>query len=144
MVMEYLQGADLGRKALPVEATEVARIGRDTCSALAYAHGLEPAVVHRDIKPENIFLCGAGPVKVTDFGIAMAVTETRLTRSGYMMGSLDYLAPEQLDGDPPTVSSDIWAAGTVLYKLPAGVLPRSFVLRGRPVLPLTALADVPG
>jgi serine/threonine protein kinase len=144
MVMEYLQGQDLGKKAPPRDATEVARIGRDICSALAYAHGLKPAVVHRDIKPENIFLCDTGLVKVTDFGIAMAVTETRLTQSGYLMGSLDYLAPEQLDGDPPTVSSDIWAVGTVLYKLLADVLPRSFVVRGRPVPPLTTIAGVPG
>jgi serine/threonine protein kinase len=144
MVMEYLQGQDLGKQALSLGISEVARIGRDICSALAYAHGLGPAVVHRDIKPENIFLCVSGLVKVTDFGIAMAVTETRLTQSGYTMGSLDYLAPEQLDGDPPTVSSDIWAVGTVLYKLLAGIFPRSFILRGRPVPVLTGIADVPG
>jgi len=74
MVMEYLEGRDLGKMPPGRDAGAVARIGRETCTALAYAHSLNPAVVHRDIKPGNLFICETGLVKVTDFGIAKAVS----------------------------------------------------------------------
>jgi serine/threonine protein kinase len=153
MVMEYLEGSDLARMPSSWRADEVARIGRETCAALAYAHGLSPGVVHRDIKPANLFICASGQVKVTDFGIAKAVSGTRLSATGGLIGTLPYMAPEQWLGEPAAFSNDIWAVGCVLYELLSGVLPRSYAtvpeylaaaMRGEPVAPLPAAAGVPG
>jgi serine/threonine protein kinase len=126
MVMEYLEGSDLGKLPPYLGTGEVARIGRETCAALAYAHGLNPGVVHRDIKPGNLFICDSGQVKVTDFGIAKAIGGTNLTVAGSLIGTLPYMAPEQLLGEPTTFSNDIWAVGCVLYELLSGRLPRSY------------------
>jgi serine/threonine protein kinase len=124
MVMEYLEGQDLGKMLTGHRADEVARIGRDTCMALAYAHGL--GVVHRDIKPGNLFICDTGLVKVTDFGIAKAVTGTKLSATGTLIGTFPYMAPEQWLGMPAAFSNDIWAVGCVLYELLSGRVPRSY------------------
>ena len=124
MVMEYLQGQDLGRDSRIRSAGEAARIGRDMCAALAYAHGM--GVVHRDIKPGNVFLCDTGQVKVTDFGIAKAVSGTSLTATGTLVGTLAYMAPEQWLGETAAFSNDIWAAGCVLYELVSGQPPRVY------------------
>jgi serine/threonine protein kinase len=126
MVMEYLEGSDLGKLPPYLGTEEVARIGRETCAALAYAHGLDPGVVHRDIKPGNLFICDSGQVKVTDFGIAKAIGGTNLSVAGSLIGTLPYMAPEQLLGEPTTFSNDIWAVGCVLYELLSGRLPRSY------------------
>jgi len=126
MVMEYLEGSDLGKLPHGLGADEVARIGRETCAALAYAHGLNPGVVHRDIKPGNLFICDSGQVKVTDFGIAKAVGGTKLSVTGTLMGTLPYMAPEQWLGEPTTFSIDVWAVGCVLYELLSGRLPCSY------------------
>ena len=153
MVMEYLEGSDLSRMTSSWSADDVARIGRETCAALAYAHNLSPGVVHRDIKPANLFICTGGQVKVTDFGIAKAVSGTRLSATGSWIGTLPYMAPEQWLGEPAAFSNDIWAVGCVLYELLSGVLPRSYAtppeylaaaMRGEPVPPLPAAAGVPG
>ena len=158
MVMEYLEGSDLARAAAGspeqqparLEAGQVARIGRDTCAALAYAHGL--GVVHRDIKPGNLFLCGSGLVKVTDFGIAKAVSGTRLSATGTLVGTLPYMAPEQWLGEPAAFANDIWAVGCVLYELLSGQLPRSYATaseyvaaaaRGDRVAPLAGSPGTP-
>jgi phage gpG-like protein len=124
MVMEYLQGEDLAKAPPGHTADEVARIGRETCTALAYAHGLE--VVHRDIKPANLFVCDTGPVKVTDFGIAKAVGGTRLSATGTLIGTFPYMAPEQWLGEPAAFGNDIWAVGCVLYELLSARLPRAY------------------
>ena len=126
MVMEYLEGSDLGEAPPGWPADEAARIGREACLALAYAHGLTPGVVHRDIKPANMFICGTGLVKVMDFGIAKAVTGTKLSATGTLIGTLPYMAPEQWLGEPAAFSNDIWAVGCVLYELLSGKLARSY------------------
>jgi serine/threonine protein kinase len=126
MVMEYLEGSDLGKAPPGWRAAEAARIGRETCLALAYAHGLTPGVVHRDIKPANLFICGTGLVKVTDFGIAKAVGGSKLSATGTLIGTLPYMAPEQWLGEPAAFGNDIWAVGCVLYELLSGRLARSY------------------
>ncbi|HEY6789350.1 MAG TPA: protein kinase [Trebonia sp.] len=158
MVVEYLAGSDLskvvagapGRPAAVMAPEQVARIGRDTCAALGYAHGL--GVVHRDIKPGNLFLCDSGLVKVTDFGIAKAVSGTRLSATGTLIGTFPYMAPEQWLGEPAAFSNDVWAVGCVLYELLSGVVPRSYATpseyvaaaaRGERVAPLAGSAGVP-
>ena len=127
MVMEYLQGNDLGKKPDGWSFDEIARIGRQTCAALAYAHGLNPGVVHRDIKPGNLFACDTGLVKVMDFGLAKAVTGSSLSSTtGVVLGTMPYISPEQWLGAPTAFSNDVWAVGCVLYELLAGRLPRLF------------------
>jgi hypothetical protein len=158
MVLEYLEGSDLsravagaaGKPAAVLGPKRVARVGRDTCAALAYAHGL--GVVHRDIKPGNLFLCDSGLVKVTDFGIAKAASGTRLTATGILVGTVPYMAPEQWLGEPASFPNDIWALGCVLYELLSGALPRSYATpseyvtaaaRGEQVTPLRISGDIP-
>ena len=126
MVMEYLEGSDLGKAPPGWRADEAARIGREACLALAYAHGLTPGVVHRDIKPANLFICGTGLVKVMDFGIAKAVGGSKLSATGTLIGTLPYMAPEQWLGEPTAFNNDIWAVGCVLYELLSGCLARSY------------------
>jgi WD40 repeat protein len=126
MVMEYLEGSDLGKVPPGWPADEVARIGREACSALAYAHGLTPGVIHRDIKPANLFICGTGLVKVMDFGIAKAVGGSKLSATGTLIGTLPYMAPEQWLGEPAAFGNDVWAVGCVLYELLSGRLARSY------------------
>ncbi len=149
MVMEYLDGQDLEKAPPGGDPGQVAAIGRDVCSALAYAHG--KGVIHRDIKPGNLFRCADGRVKVTDFGIARAVTGTTHHSSGQLVGTFAYLPPEQWRGDPPAYSNDIWAAGCVLYWCLAGRLPRTFpdvadyaaATRGDPIPSLRELTSAP-
>jgi serine/threonine protein kinase len=151
MVMEYLEGRDLGQVSRTWSAADVARVGRDTCAALEYAHGM--GVVHRDIKPGNLFLCDTGQVKVTDFGIARAVSGTSLTATGTLVGTLPYMAPEQWLGEAAAFSNDIWAVGCVLYELLSGQPPRTYAspadyvaaaARRAPVPPLRRSASTPG
>jgi hypothetical protein len=152
MVMEYLEGSDLGELQRTLGIDEIAQIGRDTCSALRYAHGLSPGVIHRDIKPGNLFICESGQVKVTDFGIAKAVSGTKLSVTGTLVGTLPYMAPEQWLGEPVAFSNDVWAVGCVLYELLSGRLPRSYATpteyltaatRREPVTPLPLAAGTP-
>jgi hypothetical protein len=145
MVMEYLEGRDLSKLPSGQRPDTAARVGRDTCLALAYAHAL--GVVHRDIKPGNVFICDSGLIKVTDFGIARAVTGTKLSATGTLIGTFPYMAPEQWLGQPPAFSNDIWAVGCMLYEMLSGRLPRSYAsateyaaaaARQEPVSPLRA------
>jgi serine/threonine-protein kinase len=151
MVMEYLRGQDLEKARLSGNAERIAAIGRDTCGALAYAHG--KGVIHRDVKPANLFLCDTGQVKVTDFGIARGVSATTLSTPGVLVGTFAYMAPEQWRGDPPAFGNDVWAVGCVLYRLIAGRPPRSLpaaadyaaaAVRGDPVPNLRDIAGAPG
>jgi len=150
LVMEYLKGHDLDRGFPGGDAGHIAAIGRDICSGLAYAHG--EGVIHRDIKPGNLFLCESGQVKITDFGVARAVGETTLS-SAILVGTFAYMPPERWRGEASAFSSDVWAAGCVLYRLISGQLPRQLpdvadyaaaATRGEPVPDLRDITDAPG
>jgi serine/threonine-protein kinase len=124
MLMEFVEGESLDkimrRGKLPL--CDVLRITKQTLVALAFAH--KDKVVHRDIKPGNILVTPKGDAKLTDFGIAFAQRDERLTRTGMSMGSLFYMSPEQINGDPNLDGrSDIYSMGIVLYELVTGKRP---------------------
>jgi serine/threonine-protein kinase len=125
-VMPYVEGESLRQRLererqLPLE--DAVQIARDVASALAYAHGR--GVVHRDIKPENILLT-ADQALVADFGIARAVSVAagdRLTETGLVLGTPQYMSPEQAAGEPLGPGADVYALGCVLYEMLAGEPP---------------------
>lgn len=123
LVMEHVEGITLKHRlaagALPVGSA--CRIGVAVARALDYAH--QRGLIHRDVKPANILLGPDGAVKVTDFGIAKADQADDLTRTGTMLGTAAYVAPEQIRGDAVTAMSDQYALGVVLYEALTGVQP---------------------
>ncbi len=125
IVMELVEGTTLQdelerRGALP--ASEVESIARQACAGLAHAH--EAGIVHRDVKPQNLLLTRAGTVKISDFGIARGGAGPGITQAGELLGTVEYLAPEVVDGHAATASSDLYALGAVLYRLLTGEPPR--------------------
>jgi eukaryotic-like serine/threonine-protein kinase len=127
MVMECVEGEDLGRR-LPAGLTleESLRYTRQVLEALRYAHGR--GIVHRDIKPSNIMITPQGEVKLLDFGLALGglalgAPEQRLTTTGALVGSMHYIAPEHISGEPHDARSDIYAVGVTLYEMITGRLP---------------------
>jgi Protein kinase domain len=126
LAFELVEGTDLASRLEkgPLSLREVLRIVRQAADALHYAHG--QGIVHRDIKPSNILLDPKGRVKVADFGIAkMAGQSTELTVAGSVMGSPQYLSPEQIRGEELDGRSDIFSLGVVLYELLSGSRPFS-------------------
>ncbi|MGV9498261.1 protein kinase domain-containing protein [Streptomyces sp. NPDC003642] len=129
IVMELVDGPSLDdvlRDRGTLDPHEAARIGAEVMEALAAAHRV--GVLHRDVKPGNILLDRSGRVVLTDFGIATMDdpgdgSATHLTRSGELVGSLDYLAPERAQGADPGPASDIWALGATLYAAVEGSSP---------------------
>ena len=124
LAFEFVEGSDLANRLErgPLSLREVLRIVRQVAEALHYAHG--QGVVHRDIKPSNILLDTIGRVKVADFGIAkMAGQSTELTVAGSVMGSPQYLSPEQIRGEELDGRSDVFSLGVVLYELLSGNRP---------------------
>jgi serine/threonine-protein kinase len=124
IVMELVPGADLAkllaeRHRLPAE--EVVDIAGQVCAALSAAH--RAGVVHRDIKPGNVIVGPDGHVKVTDFGIARALGEAPLTQTGSVMGTAQYLPPEQSTGQPATPASDLYSLGVLIYQMLTGEVP---------------------
>src|SRR5699024_10695119 len=123
-VMEYVDGMTLKeyiQQHGPLEVTEAIRIMKQITSAIAHAH--ENNIIHRDIKPQNIMLDTYGNVKATDFGIAMALSNTAFTQTDSILGSVHYLSPEQARGGIATRKSDIYSLGIVFYELLTGRLP---------------------
>ena len=123
MAMEYLEGENLERfiskkNLLPLR--KVLFVVASVADALEFAHKAE--VIHRDIKPANIMLLKTGSVKVTDFGIAKAISSSR-TRTGVILGTPNYMSPEQIMGQKIDPRSDVFSLGVVFYQLLAGELP---------------------
>lgn len=130
IVMEYVEGrsgAQILQRQGPVEPPTAAEIGIQACAGLDYAH--RRGIIHRDVKPGNLMIVG-GPVgggemivKLTDFGIARALAQTRITQVGSVVGTAAYLAPEQVRGEEATPATDVYALGVVLYQFLTGRLP---------------------
>ncbi len=133
IAMELVEGTTLGAGLAtgPRSPAEVTRLGAQLADALAHAH--EHDIVHRDLKSANIVVTRDGRAKILDFGLAKRVnrevldevtrSEASLTEPGTVAGTLAYMAPEQLRGEPGNKHSDIWALGVVLYEMATGVLP---------------------
>jgi eukaryotic-like serine/threonine-protein kinase len=124
IVMEYVPGEPLS-KALrhgPLGPRRVARMATELGAALDHAHG--QGVVHRDVKPGNVLLRNDGVTKLVDLGIATAADGTRITRSGTVLGTAAYMAPEQLDGQEPGPAVDVYALAAVCFEALAGRRPR--------------------
>ena len=123
MAMELLDGKDLDfycEKENMLPLRKILDIVADTADALDYAHS--KGVIHRDVKPGNIMLLKNGTVKVTDFGIAKAVSSSQ-TKSGIILGTPNYMSPEQINGKELDGRSDIFSLGSVFYQLLTGRLP---------------------
>jgi serine/threonine protein kinase len=159
IVMEYVEGrsgAQILQKQGPLDGEETAEIGIQACAGLDYAH--RRGIIHRDVKPGNLMVVG-GPVgggemtiKLTDFGIARAMEQTRITQVGSVVGTAAYLAPEQVRGEEATPATDVYALGVVLYQFLTGRLPHEgsslaeLAVRQqneRPLPPSTYNSDVP-
>ncbi|MFD6874031.1 MULTISPECIES: serine/threonine-protein kinase [unclassified Streptomyces] len=116
IVMEYIDGpslAEAAKAAGRIEPMEAARIGLHVLGALRAAHAV--GVLHRDVKPGNVLLAKDGRVLLTDFGIAAIEGDSSITRTGELVGSIDYLAPERVTGGAPDPASDLWSLGATLY-----------------------------
>ncbi|MGH2795577.1 MAG: protein kinase domain-containing protein, partial [Actinomycetota bacterium] len=124
IVMEFVEGetlAGLIARDGALDVTDAVRIASALLAVLQIAH--EAGIVHRDVKPGNVMISPTGEVKVTDFGIARAAGHETLTETGMVVGTAHYLSPEQVSGKPATPSSDIYAAGTILYEMLTGEKP---------------------
>ncbi|MCS7224988.1 MAG: serine/threonine-protein kinase [Armatimonadetes bacterium] len=126
IVMEYVDGDDLGslikkRGALPPE--EAVSLLSPIASALDYAH--EKGVIHRDVKPNNILISGDGTAKLMDFGIARIVGTERLTKTGVLVGTPEYMAPELWEGKEAGIPSDLYSFAIVAYETLTGTVPFS-------------------
>ncbi|MEU0161320.1 protein kinase [Streptomyces sp. NPDC006261] len=124
IVMQYVDGpslADATKEKGDIAPREAARIGLHVLSALRAAHSA--GVLHRDVKPGNVLLARDGQVLLTDFGIAAIEGDSTITRTGELVGSIDYLAPERVRGGDPGPASDLWSLGATLYTAVEGRSP---------------------
>lgn len=122
--MEYIEGRDLAHiieKEGPLSADKAISILKQCCSALAEAHS--QGVVHRDLKPHNVMLDGKGDVHLMDFGIALSQESRGLTRTGAIIGTPEYMAPEQAEGKKVDHRADIYSLGITIYEALTGVVP---------------------
>ena len=124
IVMEYVEGKHLKnllKKRGKLTVSEVIDIVGQITNGLSVAH--DSYIIHRDIKPQNILILDNGLIKITDFGIAVAMNATQLTQTNSVMGSVHYLPPEQASGKGATLQSDIYSIGILMYELLTGKLP---------------------
>jgi serine/threonine-protein kinase len=125
IVFEYVDGENLKQlveRTGPMPVDRVLELGIQIADALAFAHAHE--LVHRDVKPQNILIDSTGDAKVTDFGIARSLdVERGVTQTGTVLGTSNYLSPEQAAGEPVTPATDVYSLGVVLYELLAGEVP---------------------
>ena len=124
IVMEYIEGRTLKqllKKRGSLTAPEVVDIMLQLTDGISHAHDMY--IIHRDLKPQNIMISDDGKIKITDFGIAMALNSTQLTQTNSVMGSVHYLPPEQASGKGSTTKSDIYSMGIMLFELLTGKLP---------------------
>ncbi len=124
IVMEFIEGKQLKqllKKRNKLTLTESLDIMLQITDGMSVAH--DAYIIHRDIKPQNIMILDNGMIKITDFGIAMAINSTQLTQTNSVMGSVHYLPPEQANGKSATLQSDIYSIGILFYELLTGKLP---------------------
>ncbi|MFB9770558.1 Stk1 family PASTA domain-containing Ser/Thr kinase [Lactiplantibacillus modestisalitolerans] len=124
LVMEYVKGMDLKnyiKSQFPLPLQQVLDIMAQILSAVATAHAHN--IIHRDLKPQNILIDEAGNAKITDFGIAVALSEHTMTQTNTILGSVHYLSPEQARGSMATKQSDIYSLGIILYEMLTGSVP---------------------
>ncbi|WP_414840113.1 Stk1 family PASTA domain-containing Ser/Thr kinase [Carnobacterium sp. TMP28] len=124
IVMEYVKGMDLKKYIhtnFPIPYQKVTNIMDQVLSAVTAAH--HNRIIHRDLKPQNILIDESGVVKITDFGIAVALSQTSITQTNSLLGSVHYLSPEQARGGMATNQSDIYSLGIILYELLTGHVP---------------------
>jgi eukaryotic-like serine/threonine-protein kinase len=126
--MEYFPSHTLGSEIVgdkPIELKRALQFGCDMCTGMTVAH--QVGIVHRDLKPANVLINQEGLLKIVDFGVAAAQREgdTQLTKTGYVIGSPKYMAPEQILGKKVDERADIYAIGVMLYEMVTGVPPYS-------------------
>ena len=123
MVMEYVEGTTMATKLDmgPLSVNDAVKYISQVLSAVSYAH--QRHIIHRDIKPANMMLTTQGMIKLMDFGIARSGDERGLTMTGTTLGSIGYMSPEQVKGDPTDARSDLYSVGIVLYEFVTGRRP---------------------
>ncbi len=124
IVFEFIDGENLKEHVVRkgrLDVREALGVGIEVARALAFAH--QQGLVHRDVKPQNVLLNGDGRAKVTDFGIARSVDVEGMTSTGMVLGTSNYIAPEQASGQAVDAYTDVYALGVVLYELLAGEVP---------------------
>lgn len=124
IVMEYVEGANLDedlKLSGPMPIDKIIRATLQMVDGFGYAH--KNGIVHRDIKPSNIMVDGSGKIKITDFGIAKILGDSKLTKTGTGAGSLHYMSPEQIEGNPIDTRTDIYSLGITLYQMITGKVP---------------------
>lgn len=123
LVMELIEGGNLRERMTgqPLPPQEAWSALQAVCAALCYAH--DKGIVHRDIKPENLMISKSGILKVTDFGLARAESQDRITATGQTLGTPAYMAPEQIQGVEPVPAMDQYAVGILAFELVTGRIP---------------------
>jgi eukaryotic-like serine/threonine-protein kinase len=152
MILEFVEGETLANRLAraPLSTAETINYADQVLSALSYAH--KQNIIHRDIKPANMMLTPQSVVKLMDFGIARAGSDNSITSTGTTLGSVNYMPPEQVRGEPADARSDIYSFGVSLYEMLTGKLPfhgdsqyllMSAHLNQTPPAPITLRSDLP-